>query len=119
ELQSSELPDTLVFEPVIADANDSISTVLETDLEPLFDEDFESDADLALEFSGVESTPQEPVEFESDTAKTNETEEILTVLETVPEPSADEVFSVSCLDEEMVEIFLEEAMDLLESAGES
>ena len=119
ELQPPELPDTWAFEPSIAEVDDSVATEVETTLEPLLEQDFESANDRALDFSEIDSAAPESVELEPVTAESNQGAEVLTALETVPEPAEDEVFSVSCLDEEMVEIFLEEAMDLLESAGES
>ena len=118
ELQSSEVLDTIEFEPVVAEVHEHIIATSEAELESFVVEDSEFETALELELPELNDTLQEAVEFIPEAVST-------VVVESSVEPeirlaeSDDEVFSVSALDEEMVEIFLEEAMDLLESAGES
>ncbi|HHX35714.1 MAG TPA: response regulator [Gammaproteobacteria bacterium] len=80
----------------------------------------EQDTDeLELESVSVEPEPEPELELELEPVSPEP--ELL--LDSEPETEqlvvTEEVFSIAELDEEMVDIFLDEAMDLLESAGES
>ena len=141
ELQPAESIEERTFETDLVNVDESplelFAEPLELTLEAMPEKEFDLDAELELEAAldldtGVEfDTEIELVLPEVDYAipEVVEIESTITELPVVdsvaqePDGNAandtESEFSLSTLDEEMVEIFLEEAIDLLESAGES
>ena len=117
ELDLSDEFSALTLE-TLPEAELSLESELELTSDVEVEQELESDAEIELTQTAVEDSP-----FAA--AETRDAAEL-----TAPVSAADapvkpaavdtaEEFNLSMLDEEMVEIFLEEAMDLLESAGES
>ena len=117
ELDLSDEFSALTLE-TLPEAELSLESELELTSDVEVEQELESDAEIELTQTAVADSP-----FAA--AETRDAAEL-----TAPVSAADapvkpaavdtaEEFNLSMLDEEMVEIFLEEAMDLLESAGES
>ena len=112
ELMAEELQPAMAVE-------DQTIELFEPTLEPLLEQGVTFDTESTLALAEVGDDVLEGTEPEQDNTELTLLERSLETPEVSAVSSVDENFSVSNLDEEMVEIFLEEAMDLLESAGES